>query len=162
MCLGFNGCRRCRADRCLTSTERRRASTVRCAGWPRGVQAALQFAGSPGSVRAVRCACSLGSEPFDFHGCPPSSPCARPPQRHGTPPSNATSQRRQLPSSRAPPVDPGTTWCKVRAGFVHLFNANGSFWWSVCNHLQTIWCDLHLSYWVYCHLSNWKDWHLLI
>ena len=29
----------------------------------------------------------------------------RPPQRHGTLPSTATSQRRQLPSSRAPPVD---------------------------------------------------------
>ena len=39
----------------------RRASGVRCAGWPRGVQAVL------------KCAGSLGSVPFDFHGRPPCS-----------------------------------------------------------------------------------------
>jgi len=39
--------------------------------------------------------------------CPCS--CARLPHKHGTPPSTATSQRRQLPSSRAPPVDHVTT-----------------------------------------------------
>ena len=36
-------------------------------------------------------------------------PCKRPPQRHGTLPSTATSQRRQLSSSCAPPVDCATT-----------------------------------------------------
>ena len=51
----------------------RRASIVQCACWPRGVQAVLQCAGSPGSVWAVRCVGSLGREPFDFHGRPPSS-----------------------------------------------------------------------------------------
>ena len=39
--------------------------------------------------------------------CP--CPCVRTPQRHGTLPSPATSQQRQLPSSRAPPVDRATT-----------------------------------------------------
>ena len=36
-------------------------------------------------------------------------PVCAPPQWHGTLPSTATSQRRQLPSSRAPPVDRATT-----------------------------------------------------
>ena len=36
-------------------------------------------------------------------------PVRTPPQWHGTLPSTATSQRRQLPSSRAPPVDRTTT-----------------------------------------------------
>ena len=48
--------------------NRRRASAVRCAGWPRGMEVVLQCAGSPGSVRAVHCADSLGSKPFGFHG----------------------------------------------------------------------------------------------
>ena len=51
----------------------RRASAVRCAGWPRGMQAVLDCAGSPGSVWAVCYAGSLGTEPFHFHGCPPCS-----------------------------------------------------------------------------------------
>ena len=36
-------------------------------------------------------------------------PVRAPPQRHGTLPSTATSQRRKLPSSRALPVDRATT-----------------------------------------------------
>ena len=36
-------------------------------------------------------------------------PMRAPPQRHGTLPSTATSQRRQLPSSRASPIDRATT-----------------------------------------------------
>ena len=37
----------------------------------------------------------------------------RPSQRHGTLPSTATSQRRQLPSSRAPPVDRAMIRCFI-------------------------------------------------
>ena len=51
----------------------RRASVVPCAGWPRGVQAVIQCAGSPGSMRAARYAASLVREAFDSHGCPPCS-----------------------------------------------------------------------------------------
>ena len=36
-------------------------------------------------------------------------PMRAPPQRHGTPPSTVTSQRRQLSSSRAPPIDRAMT-----------------------------------------------------
>ena len=45
--------------------------------------------------------------PVPVHLAAPTAPMpfACPPQWHGTPSSAATSQRRQLPSSRTPPVD---------------------------------------------------------
>ena len=62
---------------------------------------------APVPVHAPSTHCGAG--PVRLLQPPLPCPCARPPQRHGTLPSTATSQRRQLPSSRAPPVDRATT-----------------------------------------------------
>ena len=98
---------------------------VALTGWSPSTIAELEAAGvsevsvdprEPVYVLARLCPCASLHPSLRRSPCvwlhlprPYPCPCARPPQRHGTPPSTATSQRRQLLSTHASPIDRAST-----------------------------------------------------